>query len=199
MNYIKLSIVLFAACLSACASLDHVEQYDYRFDHESGRFPPVRLYVNREQVMGPALAGMVNALYKEIRATGAFHGSSAFAETPWVIDIQLGWLAGNAAGSFIGMMASAATLGVLPSKHDQIYVAEVSVYQAGMLLEAFKIEEQSSMVMSVYNYAETVSGEAHQMAMKNIALRLVERLDKTGMLPRIQAPGEEPDPDFIRT
>lgn len=191
--------LLLAAWLSGCAGLDHVEEYDYRFDDGSGKFPPVRLYINREQVMAPVEAGLVNALYREIRSVGAFMGSGAFAETPWVIDIELNWSSGNSAGSFVGMMASAATLGVLPSKHEQVYVAEVSVYQAGVLLDTFMIEERSSLVLSVYNYAETVNGDAHRMAMKNVALRIVEQLERTGTLPRMRPSDDPSDPDSIRT
>ena len=102
-------IVMLVAWLSGCASMNRVEQYDYQFDGESGQLAPVRLYINREQVMGSVQGGMVNVLYREIRATGAFFGAGSFMETPWVIDIELTWSSSGDAGSFIGAMASAAS------------------------------------------------------------------------------------------
>lgn len=199
MRWGKLLILLLAAWLAGCASMNRVEQYDYRFDDQSGKFPPIRLYINREQVMSPVHAGMANALYQEIRATGAFFGSGAFVETPWVLDIQLNWSSGNAGGSFIGAMASAATLGIVPSRHEQLYKAEVGVYENGRLLDQFIVEQASTMVLSVYNYAEAASGDAHARAMKSLALRIVEQLEKSEILPRALPRDERQDAGSIRT
>ena len=192
-------IVMLVAWLSGCASMNRVEQYDYQFDGESGQLAPVRLYINREQVMGSVQGGMVNVLYREIRATGAFFGAGSFMETPWVIDIELTWSSSGDAGSFIGAMASAASLGLVPSKHDQHYRAEVGIYENGLLVDQFTVEEESTMVLSAYNYAEAVSGETHATAMKNLALRIVEQLDQAETIPRIELLSDPPEQDSIST
>lgn len=193
---ILILIILCTLVISGCAT--PTEEIKYTNSFENGVFLPVRFHINRNEPVRRNYISRLDEVDAAFKKSNLFFDIGATVDSPYIIDVKLDSGTTDSAINSAGVLLSAATLFIVPSKVHNYNTLNVDFYINGQLVKNYTYREDYEETLSITDAgAKEYDINSNEFkSIRNLVARFLQDFDNDSLMPRLIAKESQPDKEI---